>query len=69
MPISRFVNSPTQYPKFLALGTVKGELSVAKFLDNYFSRVHFGTLVAVQPGPLVLQGTTDPQPILAYKAD
>jgi len=28
---------------------VEGELSVASFLVNYFSEVHFWTLVAVHP--------------------
>jgi hypothetical protein len=36
--------------------TVEGELGVAGFLVNYFSGVHFQTLVAVHPCPVVLQG-------------
>jgi hypothetical protein len=37
------------------LCTVKGELSVASFLVNYFSEVHFRTLMAVHtPTPCVL---------------
>ena len=43
---------------------VKGELSVAKFLVNYFSGVHFGTFVVMHPGPLVLQGTADPSGLI-----
>ena len=35
--------------------TVKGELSVANFLVNYFSVVHSLTLVAVHPRVVVLQ--------------
>jgi hypothetical protein len=37
--------------------TVKGELGVASFLVNFLSGVHFWTVVAVHPCPVVLSGT------------
>jgi hypothetical protein len=49
--------------------TVKGELRVASFLVNYFSRVHFQTLVAVTPARLYCKSTANghhrAEPILA----
>ena len=46
--------------------TVKGELGVASFLVNYFSWVHFQTLVAVHLCPVVHQGTAATCHILAH---
>ncbi len=48
--------------KALSIGgmaTVEGEMGVARFLVNYFKRVHFQAFVAVQPFPAVLESTAN----------